>query len=288
MHLHNPLFDSFLSANIPSYLGRSLSSCQNAYYALGARLSAAPEPKLKKNKRPLSMGEGGSLPERSIQPRPTPFAPVNGQDLIAPVAGTERTGKKRGRPSKLEHEQRVREAEARGEVYPRPKKLKTPRPSLEGGLALEAHGEVSGAGAGAAPMAVMFTPNKTGPPSVASPTSGKRKRPFEKELAEDPVETSVEASAESLVGISDQLQTERGPVPQSTIPETQMSEEGVRESLLAEIRKEAEQPETLDTPMQEAGRSRPGGEVSQSTATVQGEYGSTSENPFSGHPYSGE
>ena len=223
------------------------------------------------------MGEGGSLSERSIQPRPSIFAPINGQDQVSPPGTSERPAKKRGRPSKLEHEQRVREAEARGEVYPRPKKPKTPRPSLEGAVASEEYGA-----GGAAPMAVMFAPDKTGL-SVASPSTGKKKKASEKESMEDPVETPIEAPVESPTATSDQLQAERGQAPRSTIPETQISEFGERESLLVEMRKHAEQSEHLDTSMQETEGHRKGAEMSQSTETVQGTYGSAPSNPFSGY-----
>ncbi|MCJ1399979.1 hypothetical protein MMC11_003182 [Xylographa trunciseda] len=150
--------------------GRSVAACQNAYSALFQRSSAITgEPVHKKPRRPPSFGDPPPVTERFLQPRPAGFAPVNGPELISPTADEMKPRKKRGRPSKEEHDRRVAEAEARGEIYPKPRKPKTPRPSMEG-QGVETV-EVLGGGA---PTAIMFTPNKTIHASPTSPTSRKK------------------------------------------------------------------------------------------------------------------
>ena len=88
------------------------------------------DPRDKKMRRSVQLSETNLLGERAIQPRPPTFPSVNGgQDQQLGEDG--RLKKKRGRPSKEEHEQRVAEAALRGEVYPPPKKAKIPRPSID-------------------------------------------------------------------------------------------------------------------------------------------------------------
>ena len=131
--------------------------CQNAYGALSQRSYESPPAFTlppRKPKRPLP-GEPSVTTERVLQPRPVTFASVNGPDQVSPVFDDGKPRKKRGRPSKEEHDRRVAEAEARGEIYPKPRKPKTPRPSMEG-QGVETV-EVLGGGA---PTAMMFTPSK--------------------------------------------------------------------------------------------------------------------------------
>ncbi|MCJ1433815.1 hypothetical protein MMC27_003180 [Xylographa pallens] len=150
--------------------GRSVAACQNAYSALLQRSSSFPgEPVHKKPRRPPSFGDPPPVTERFLQPRPPGFAPVNGPELISPTTDEMKPRKKRGRPSKEEHDRRVAEAEARGEIYPKPRKPKTPRPSTEG-QGVETV-EILGGGAS---TAIMFTPNKTIHAPPTSPTSGKK------------------------------------------------------------------------------------------------------------------
>jgi hypothetical protein len=141
-------------------------------------------------KRPLSMGDAStSIGAREIQPRPArpaTFVTVNGQEQVsasfAPSNPNEPPRKKRGRPSKAEHERRVAEAAERGEIYPKPKKAKPLRPSAgEAGAAPP--GEASGSRqpsqrAGAAPpTAPMFpsTPAHGVSPGSASSAPGKKR-----------------------------------------------------------------------------------------------------------------
>lgn len=81
-----------------------------------------------------------SIPDPSMQPQFSHFAAVNeasrtprnyqtGQEGRS--TGSDKKGKKRGRPSKAEYEERAALAAARGEVYPPPKKLKAPKPLVK-------------------------------------------------------------------------------------------------------------------------------------------------------------
>ena len=242
------------------------------------------------------MGEIPSAPGRSIQPRPSAFAPINpnGQDQLSAGEGDGRPKKKRGRPSKVEHEQRVREAEARGEIYPPPRKPKPPRPSLEGGP--------QSAGPGA-PMAVMFTPNNTAFQAVTSPSSAYQRN-------EPEGSTSMEPSGMGMPRDQPQISpfvSERA--PRSTIPETQMSDYHASESLIAEMRRQAAETqggpaqesaqETVDELAQEPVREpvQEGAEESapmqepaatQSTSTLQGSYTSRPGHSLSGQLYLGQ
>ena len=184
---------------------------------------ADPEPKAKNNKRPLSIAEPSAVTERTIQPRPSAFAPVNGQEQPASGRSEERPRKKRGRPSKAEHELRVAEAAARGEVYPPPKKAKTPRQSTEG------LGGVEGA---AAPTAIMFASENAdipveGPPSLAS----KKKKRVNRAL-----DDARKLSIDEATSAAEQIQEEAGRAAEGVIAETQMPVFNARENrLLAEM-----------------------------------------------------
>ena len=163
-------------------LGRSVSACQKAFEHLLSRSSTGypisyrpvepPEPKAsppKPKKRPFRSGPSGPggdgvmAVDRIIQPRITEFSSVNEpysspHPPPPPVVAGEPPRKKRGRPSKAEHELRLAEYAARGEPYPAPRKTKTPRQSVEG----------------YAPTAVMFTaggPEIAEGPPVATPTT---------------------------------------------------------------------------------------------------------------------
>ena len=137
--------------------GRSVSACMRAYDLLNASAGASipfplaeiseqspaaieqPSSATKSRKKRPAPREGLTTPsDRSIQA--LPFATVNtpgdsvgyGAAVGSSNASGEPPQKKRGRPKKEEHERRVREAAQRGEIYPPPKKAKTPRQSLEG------------------------------------------------------------------------------------------------------------------------------------------------------------
>ena len=149
-------------------LGRSVSACQKAFEKLISRTSqpypnygqpfgnldpGATTSKSKKRTQPGS--EGPMTVERIIQPRTSDFSTVNepyNPSFYAPSASVptpalgEPLKKKRGRPSKAEHEIRVAEYAARGEPYPAPRKSKSARQSTEA----------------SAPTATMLTPTAQG------------------------------------------------------------------------------------------------------------------------------
>ena len=120
------------------------------------------DPKNKKIRRSVQIGETSLSGERIIQPRPPAFPSVNGGQEHLQLGEDGRPKKKRGRPSKEEHEQRVAEAALRGEVYPPPKKAKTPRPSLDAIVAMGLPGTVASS-------------NEAGPSGSTSPTATKKK-----------------------------------------------------------------------------------------------------------------
>ncbi|MCJ1310175.1 hypothetical protein MMC25_003836 [Agyrium rufum] len=144
-----------------------------------------------KGKRPISqVGEPLTPGERVLQPRP----PVSFTSVNAPASGSQsepssqqRTPgsvegapgpglprKKRGRPNKEEQERRVAEAAARGEIYPPPKKVKTPRLSTEGGVSLGDVGGAAAVGGGAGSGLGSGSSGTGGPPSgMLSPTTPK-------------------------------------------------------------------------------------------------------------------
>jgi len=79
-----------------------------------------------KKRHAPSSADSPAAAARAIQPRPSFIASVNGQNdpmmhNIAAERSDEPPKKKRGRPSKVDLEQRIAEAEARGQAYPSPK-----------------------------------------------------------------------------------------------------------------------------------------------------------------------
>ena len=209
----------------------------------------ATDPTGKKLKRTFPGGEAGPASTvRDIQPRPPSFSSVNGQQQMlapAPIAMTpvEPPRKKRGRPTKSEFEKRQAEARERGEVWPKPRKSKTPRTSMEG---VEATGAPSGAGvasittgpdatpegpqrpasmgglaSGPAPTAVMYAPSTPGMPVPPSPSSGK--------MATRP--------GEGVMQPGSQVQHEEMRAARSSgHPEAQLTEFQMSQNLLAGLR----------------------------------------------------
>ncbi len=189
--------------------------------------SSAAKPK---RKRPQPV-EGPLTPgDRTIQAQP--FATVNtsgdpAYQFTAPLPTTgEPPQKKRGRPNKEEHERRVREAAERGEIYPPPRKIKTPRPSLEG---------LAGVGTLAVP-----SPGTTEAGTAGEGSNSKKKAKKAKstsaamQLAPDiPARIS---SLEATARAADRMQIDTEEAVKSTIPETQASAFSAPESLLAGMR----------------------------------------------------
>lgn len=193
--------------------------------------------------------ESPVIADRTLQPQLSNFPSVNASsDPVALQTAPSTTigeppRKKRGRPSKEEFDKRVAEAARRGEVYPPPRKRKTPRPSAEG---------VPGATMGTPAMAQAGTTGEgsTGKKRAKKPNpvtveSNPDPEVTESKLAPDATE-ALEATA-SAADNKMQIDTE-GAVP-SPIPETQTMEFPTRESLLAGTREHAarEAPETMQS-----------------------------------------
>ncbi|KAA6412011.1 MAG: hypothetical protein FRX48_04161 [Lasallia pustulata] len=221
--------------------GRSVSACQKAYANLFSRSSdllvqslvadsaeqTSASPK-KKQKRSLPTGEASTSSARSIQPRPIAFIPVNGQEGTSTVVSGERPKKKRGRPSKAEQEIRAAQAAERGEVYPPLKKVKTPRPSVEGG----------------APVAIMTTSPTAEAPSPPMLSADKRKRGRAGKVQPETSKKSLEATAHAVEQMQDAvepLQAEAGQPPGEVVAETQAPEYTSPYHKLAKTHEQAEQ-----------------------------------------------
>ena len=200
-----------------------------------------------KKKRPASGENVPPAEDRVIQPQlPFNFPSVNSPSDPATDPGVTASvlggppKKKRGRPSKLEHEAKVAEAAARGETYqPTPKRKKTPRPSLQGpqtlGMVTPSMPEVGTGGDGSAGMRKARMP-QAGPEEASG-------------LASEPPARSLALDATALA--ADQMQIHERKPFRSTIPETQASEVEARESLWANIRANAEHtvPDTVHSTM---------------------------------------
>ena len=163
--------------------------------------------------------------DRTIQPRVPSFAAVNDPNdpssfTSAPVStGEPPNKKKRGRPSKAEHEIRAAEAAARGEPYPPPKKPRTPRPSVQG----------------AAPTVNMFTPVAAEPTDVGESSTGKRSARPKKTKQGAARNTSLEATTNP----ADQTQSEFGRGYGSIAPETAARSRSEPDNLLVGLQEHA-------------------------------------------------
>lgn len=207
-----------------------------------------------RKRQPQASDAPGSVTDRTLHPQQSNFPPVNAISDQAtfqaiPTAQAtsieERPGKKRGRPSKAEYEQRVREAAERGEIYPPPRKRKTPRASLEGvageGINALSKTEYGAAGEGST--------EKKKPRSKAAGKAA----PFKPTLAleEDPTAVSI-ASGANKMEIDHEDQTLG-----SIIPETQSTDFPAQASLLSGMREFATQA---------------GADTTQSTSTLKRDY----------------
>jgi hypothetical protein len=224
--------------------GRSVSACMRAYESL---LSTAFAPTTSfqpvsateqstsvarpKKKRPLP-DEGPLIPgDRTIQAQPFTTVNTSGDPayhFTAPFPATtgEPPQKKRGRPNKEEHDRRVREAAERGEVYPPPKKIKTPRQSLEG---------VTGVG-----VSAVATPGTTDA-GIAEEVSTSKRKPKKAKSTSTAMQLTPGipariSSLEATARAADLMQIDTEEAVRSTIPETQASEFSAQGSLLAGLR----------------------------------------------------
>ena len=240
------------------------------------------DPALKRPKRPYSTGD-----PREIQPRPPSFATVNGQQQLPPgpvtMSPIEPPRKKRGRPTKSEYERRKAEAAERNEVWPKPRKPKPQRPSIEGtdatgsmsgsvlGLHLESPAEGSKTGGvpgssgdghptgsmGTAPTAVMFSPGTPISTQPASPASIKNKHPFE---IEESMPSAGQAQHEEL-----RAAEREGP------GDAHMSEFQASQHLVAGMRRHGQLPGS------------PGIHLGGSPTPMQGSYGPVHRHPYQGY-----
>ena len=225
---------------LTSSAGRSLAACRQQFGLLTNRVSSflvpsgpaqssLVSPAVRKKQPPI--GQSQMLPgESHLQPQQYQFAPINEPNNPAAFQSApyiqgdiaDKSGKKRGRPSKAERELREAEARARGEVYqPTKRKPKTPRPSAEGAAAGE---ESSSANKKAAKRAR---------------TGGEATDPTSKAL--------VEQGAAFQTTSGDQMQVDT-PERQfrSTIPETQVSSFPSTEDFLAGMQEQAAISETAE------------------------------------------
>ncbi|KAL8826131.1 MAG: hypothetical protein Q9191_003989 [Dirinaria sp. TL-2023a] len=180
--------------------GRSVTSCQRAFSQLLSQVSAdypaaarpvavSPAP-VRPRKRP-PVGET-SLPLQTAPGAFSSFASVNDPSTPhAPTTTTQSPGgkvpKKRGRPSKAEAEIRAAEAAERGEIYPRPKKVKAKPPTEGSTVSLPAFTAASGE---ADDPSIGEDP----PPTSASGGPASKKR-MPKPKATKEVRTNLEATA---------------------------------------------------------------------------------------------
>lgn len=240
--------------------GRSVSSCilvwQHLQATAQARFTAPVQPMVAfeqpsphnaskpKKRRPASGENIPSAVDRMIQPQQpfnfssvnTPSDPTTDPGATASVSGRP-PKKKRGRPSKAEHEAKVAEAAARGEEYQPPsKRKKTSRPSQQGapnaGMVMT---DVGAAGEGSTGK------KKAQKPKAASEVASS--------LASEPTTRSLAFKATAHA--ADQMQIEKEKHLKSTIPETQASDFETRGSLFAGTREHAGStaPDTIQSTM---------------------------------------
>lgn len=205
----------------------------------------------------------GLLPpgDRTLQAQP--FATVNtsgdsAYQFAAPLAPTtvESQGKKRGRPNKEEHERRVREAAQRGEIYPPPKKIKTPRQSLEGA------GNIS------------LTASGMTEADIAEEGSTGKKRAKKAKTTSAATQLAPEipariSSLEATARVADRMQIDTEETGKGRIPETDVSEFPAKESLLAGIRERIarEEPSSVQSSSTPKPESAPPSESNMYSAT---------------------
>ena len=166
---------------------------------------------------------------RAIQPRPSFIASINGQNdpmmhNIAAERGGEPPKKKRGRPSKVDLEQRTAEAEARGQIYPSPKTSahKAPKESR-----IDTSFPAQDVAATGMPMAMMVSPTE-GVGDSTSSTPKKRGRPPKSLMDTNKLE--FEGTAAAAGGIGEGIGS-----AQEVIQETQQPDFAAPERLLVAL-----------------------------------------------------
>ena len=222
-----------------SSAGRSLSACQRAFTRLRTRQGflapmrppGAPEQQSLPLPKPRKRTSAGDLstpshatPGFSSFPSVNSPNPAHGLPNVTTVGG--KLQKKRGRPSKAEYDLKVAEAAARGEVYPPPKKIKTPKTPADEGVA----------------SAVLGAPDDVGLPSNSTLSEVKKHTP--KAKAAKAPQTALEATASAANALG---QSSRG-----AGPETQSTETGSQEHLSARLQERAAQAETNPNEQQQS------------------------------------
>ena len=220
---------------MPRCPGRSVAACQNQIRILTTSNHGvvAPVPQSQDVGQPSTRNDHPSFsyarPLTSDvlrQPQQYQFAPINEPRSAAsfqtatypPGAAPDKSGKKRGRPSKAEREIREAEAAARGEVYqPTKRNPKNPRPSTEV-ASLEEAGEDPGSEKKTKKQKIDTEP--MGPPTRLQNEGG-------------PLSLSTTAAEEQM-----QIDTPERQF-RSTIPETQGSDFSATSSLLPGLKEQA-------------------------------------------------
>lgn len=215
-----------------------MSACQRAFtrlrtrqeYAASMRPQGAPEQflPLSKQKKRTSAGDLSTpshpTPGFSSFPSVNNPGPAHGLPSNLSTPGG-KPQKKRGRPSKAEYELKVAEAAARGEVYPPPKKIKTPKTPGEEGASMFATGAQD---EGSAP---------------SNPTPSEIRTSLPKAKAPEEHQPTLQATANAANAL--------GQPSEVPVPETQNTEVGPSESLLAGLQEHAARIETNPTEQQQ-------------------------------------
>ena len=218
-------------ANRNDHSGRSVSACQRAFNHIRSR-HAFPAP----SQPPAASQNMSTVPKPRKRPSasdlstpshvPTGFSsfpsvnnppPAHGLPAVSLSPGR-KAGKKRGRPSKAEHELRAAEAAARGETYPPPKKIRAPKAPIEHG---ESTATTGASGDGEAPGGSGASEAMKSPPNL-------------KPQIEPQSALVATANAANQMG-------------ESSAPGTQDAQPSASESLLADLQEHAAQTDTKAT-----------------------------------------
>lgn len=255
--------------------GRSVGACMKAYdsllnpppvtsYRTGNVFEQLSPATMGGRKRPPPDEEPPTPVDRTIQAQsfPTVNNPANtAQQFASPLPPTTRepAQKKRGRPSKEEHERRVREAAQRGDVYPPPKKIKTLRQSLEGPQGVESATVATSSGIASGMTEVGSSGRKKAKKAKTASSA--------MHLAPDiPARVS---SLEATARAAERMQIDTEKIPEDTIPEAQGSGYSAHENLLAGMREHVAQEDgaAIQSSLTRRQQSVPGTESKMDPAT---------------------
>ena len=217
------------------HTGRSVRSCQNTFQTLvaggsqsspTAPIPTAFAPAVQPSMTAAGIGRKRALPgndtttsaTRTLQPRPTVFGALNGDQAAAMHASSghdlaQPPKKKRGRPSRAEMEARAAAAALRGELYPPAKSPRTPKPARPADRrSLAGHEDLSSLTAGlstvastAAAPSMPAAPGSTGKRRRGRPT--KEEAENKRMLREAGIAAEAAAAAAAAAAPQDQDQT---------------------------------------------------------------------------------